>query len=78
MKRWGLILGAAALFVTGASQAEASYRVIRWSSGFCQVWNSSIQGRPFPGDYTVVSRRHRSFRGALNRKMRLVARHRCW
>ena len=77
MKRWSLILSAVALFV-GASQAEASYRVIRWTSGFCQVWNSSIQGKPFPGDYTVVSRRHKTFHGALDRKMRLVARHRCW
>ncbi len=61
-----------------SAPASASYRVLKWSSGFCQIWDAGIPGTPWPNDWRFISREHRTFGGALRRKMHLVARGECW
>jgi hypothetical protein len=78
MKRWSVVLSAAAICVMASSQAQASYQVIRWTSGFCQVWNHAIPGKPWPNDYKAVSRPYKSFNKALAVKMKLVGKRACW
>ena len=78
MKRWSLILSAAAICVVASSQAQASWSVIRWKSGFCQVWDNAVPTKPWPKDYKVVSRPHKTFAGAWARRMKLVGKKACW
>ncbi len=54
MKRLSLMLCAAAIGVVATSQAQASWSVIRWTSGFCQVWDNGLPTKPFPADYRVL------------------------
>ena len=73
MKRWSLILSAAAVCIMASSQAQASYQVIRWPTGICQIWDHAIPTRPFPGDYKAVSRPYKTF-GAATNKLNALAR----
>jgi hypothetical protein len=78
MAKLAFVLTMAAMVVLGSTAADAKYQVIRWTSGFCQVWNHSIPGKPFPNDWKASRQVHKTFQGALNEKMRLVAQRRCW
>ena len=79
MKRWAFVFGALAIGMTASiRQAEASYSIIRWTSGFCQVWNNSAPWKPFPNDYVAGRVLFRTFDQALARKMQLVALRQCW
>ena len=78
MKRWAFVLGALAIGMAASSrQAEASYSIIRWTSGFCQVWDNSTPWKPFPSDYIVGPILFRTFDEAMARKMQLVGRREC-
>ena len=76
--RWSLILAAAAIGIVASSQAQASYSLIRWTSGFCQVWDNSTPWKPFPSDYKTGRVQFQSFDAAMAAKMQLVARRECW
>jgi hypothetical protein len=78
MKRWSVILAAAAIVMSVSSQAHARFQVIRWTSGFCQVWNHSIPGVPFPNDYRAVTPVFADFHQALAAKTDLVGQRVCW
>ena len=78
MKRWSLLLSAAALCIMVSSQAEARFQVVRWSSGFCQVWNTDLPGVPFQRDYKAVSKKYKTIGEALSARGRLVAAKKCW
>ena len=79
MKRWAFVLGALAIGMAESSrQAEASYSIIRWTSGFCQVWDNSTPWKPFPSDYIVGPILFGTFDEAMARKMQLVAHRECW
>lgn len=78
MKRLSLILSAAAICLVATSQAQASWSVIRWKSGFCQIWDHAIPTRPWPNDYRVVSRPYKTFGQAWARRTRLVSHKACW
>lgn len=78
MTKFAHLLTAAALFAGLSTSAHATYQVIRWPSGFCQVWNHSIPGKPFPGGWKASKRVHNTFHGALNEKLALVSRRQCW
>jgi hypothetical protein len=73
MRRWTVVLSAAAIGMLASSQAQASYQVIRWTSGVCQIWVHNIPTRPFPGDFTAMSRPYRTF-GAATSKLNALAR----
>jgi hypothetical protein len=78
MAKLACILTTAAIVAFGSTSAHAKYQVIRWTSGFCQVWNHSIPGKPFPNDWKASKEVHKTFRGALNQKRQLMARRQCW
>lgn len=60
-----------------AEPAHAAYRVIRWSTGICQVWNYSLPTRPFPYDYRAITGPLPSFWAASRAKTRLWRAGRC-
>ena len=76
--RWSLILAAAAIGIVASSQAQADYSIIRWTSGFCQVWNNSTPWKPFPSDYKAGRKTFKTFNAAMDTKRQLVARRQCW
>jgi len=46
--------------------AEAAFHLIRWDgTGACQVWDSSIPGKPIPSTYKNVSKPVPTFAAAL-------------
>ena len=78
MRRVFLMLSAAAISISASSQAQADYVLIRWTSGFCQIWNRSLPTKPFPNDFTVGRQRFKTANDAVAVKMQLVARGQCW
>jgi hypothetical protein len=78
MAKWACLLMTAAIVVLGSTSAHAKFQVIRWTSGFCHVWNHSIPGKPFPNDWKASKQVHTTFKGALNEKRHLMARRQCW
>ena len=76
--RWFLILSAALISMGASSQAQASYKIIRWTSGFCQVWDNSTPWKPFPSDYKTGRGTFKTFNAAMAMKGQLVARRQCW
>jgi hypothetical protein len=78
MKRFSMILCAAAVGVVASSPAQASFHVIRWTSGFCQVWNNAVPGKPIPGDYKVVSPKFKTLGDALNAKAKMLGKTCIW
>jgi hypothetical protein len=55
---------AVSLFAAPADAAP--YRVIRWdATHVCQIWDFGLPTRPWPGDYTIVSKRKATFGAAL-------------
>jgi hypothetical protein len=76
--RWSLILSVAAICIVGSSQAQASYSIIRWTSGFCQIWDNSTPWKPFPSDYKTGRGTVKTFNAAMATKRQLVARRLCW
>lgn len=54
MKRWSLMAGAAVIAILATTQAQASWSVIRWSSGFCEVWDNGLPTKPLMADYKVL------------------------
>ncbi|CAL8971400.1 hypothetical protein RHODGE_RHODGE_04145 [Rhodoplanes serenus] len=79
MTRWSLPIAAATLLaaVAVAEPAHAAYRVIKWSTGICQVWNFGLPTRPFPYDYRVLTGPLPSFAAATRAKTRLFRAGRC-
>jgi hypothetical protein len=77
MKRWSVVVAAAAVAVMASSEAKADYQIIRWTSGFCQIWNLSFPMLPFPHDYRVISPRYKTFGEALRKQGELVRARKC-
>lgn len=79
MKRWtfvalGTLLASAVL---PATAAHAEYRVIKWTSGYCQIWDYGYPTRPFPADYVVMTHKQPTFDRALAVKGWLVGHRYC-
>ena len=53
MKNLTLILSAVAICVVASNQAQASWSVVRWNSGFCQPWDSAVPFKPPAGEPTI-------------------------
>jgi len=73
MKKLVLTVSVCAVSIAASSQARSDYSVIRWTSGFCQVWNNSTPWKPFPSDYKTGRVQFRTFGAAMAAKMHLVA-----
>ena len=79
MKKLTLALATAAVaFVAAAPAAQATYKVIKWDSGMCQVWDNSTQWNAGPGGYHNASRNYITLGSAIGKHDRLVAKGRCW
>lgn len=69
-------LGLAAFAVASPAQASG-YHLIRWSSGYCQVWDEFWPAPGWPTDYSIISGRLFTWDEALATKARLIAERRC-
>lgn len=71
-------LALAASVFTVASPAKASpYHLIRWSSGYCQVWDEFWPAPGWPTDYSIISGRLPTLDAVAETKARLIQEHRC-
>jgi|tagenome__1003787_1003787.scaffolds.fasta_scaffold12084421_1 hypothetical protein len=77
MTRWSLAFCAAAAFFAAATPANATYQIIKWSSGICQIWDHGIPTKPFPYDFRAVSPVLPTFAAAWAEKDRLWRAGRC-
>ena len=73
MKLRSLILGAIALGVVAATPAKADFMVIRWSSGWCQIWDNGYPGQPLAPDYKPVAIRIATLSDAVGVLNKLIA-----
>ena len=78
MKRWSLILSAAAVCIMASSQAQADFQVVRWTSGFCQIWDTKLPANPIQRDHKAVSKKYKTFGEAFAARGKLVAAKKCW
>ena len=77
MKRFTLALTAVALFAISSIPAKADWSVIRWSSGYCQIWDHAVP-TPLPplNEFAALGPRFATFGeafGALDRAIQTRA-----
>jgi hypothetical protein len=67
MTRLTLALTAVALFAVSSMPAKADWSVIRWSSGYCQIWDHAVP-TPLPplNEFTALGPRFATFGEAFN------------
>ena len=75
--KYVLLISACAIGITASSAAYADYSIIRWTSGFCQIWDNSTPWEPFPTDYKAGRIQFKTFGAALAAKSGLIARREC-
>jgi len=75
--KYVLLISACAIGITASSAAYADYSIIRWTSGFCQIWDNSTPWKPFPTDYKAGRIQFKTFGAALAAKSGLIARREC-
>jgi len=78
MMKLKFAFAAAALAIVAAQPAEASYKVIKWDTGICQVWDNATPWNAGPGGWRTVSRDYKSFHRAMRKRHRLIVHGRCW
>jgi hypothetical protein len=77
MTKLKFALCASAFALIAAQPAEASYKVIRWNTGLCQVWvNAPWNAGPF--GWRTVSPNFATFGQAVVARDRLIRAGRCW
>ncbi len=81
MRRLPLLCAAAglavsALTVTSPAQA-APYHLIRWSTGYCQVWDEFWPAPGWPIDYSIITGQLPTWEAAQETKARLLQERRC-
>ena len=77
MNRWSLVFGALAFGLVVSSPAQASFKVIKWTSGYCQIWNSAAPTKPWPNDWRVMSKNYKAFGGAFAKREQLIKAKKC-
>jgi hypothetical protein len=75
--KYTLLIGAWAISLAASSQAYADYSIIRWTSGFCQIWDNSTPWKPFPSDYKAGRIQFKTIAAASAAKAQLIARREC-
>ena len=77
MKYLALLLSTCVMCLTASGQAYADYSIIRWTSGFCQIWDNSTPWKPFPTDYKAGRVQFKTMEAAFATKEQLIARREC-
>ena len=72
-----LLVCACAISMIASGQAYADYSIIRWTSGFCQIWDNSTPWKPFPSDYKAGRDQFKTIDAATAAKAQLIARREC-
>ena len=77
MKRSSLVVCAIAIAFAAmaASPAEANFRVVKWPTGMCQVWNYGAGNKPTGA--RAVSKSYKTMARAMRAQARAQARKRC-
>jgi hypothetical protein len=78
MKYLALLVIVCAISMTTSSQADADYSIIRWTSGFCQIWDNSTPWKPFPKDYKAGRISFKTIDAATAARAQLIARRECF
>lgn len=73
-----IALAAAALAFIAAQPAQASFKVIKWDTGLCQVWNNATPWDAGPFGWRTVSRDYQTLGSALNKRHTLASSGQCW
>lgn len=62
MTRLSLALTAVALFAVSSMPAKADFSLIRWNTGWCQIWDHAVPS-PLPplNEFTAVGPRFATF-----------------
>jgi len=61
--------GVAITAFAATAPAEAAFNLIKWQgTGVCQVWDTSVPTKPFPTNYTTVSKPQKTFDAAIKVK----------
>jgi hypothetical protein len=70
--------GVAVTAFAATAPAEAAFNLIKWQgTGACQVWDTSVPTKPFPANYTTVSRPQKTFDAAIAVKAGLLKKGAC-
>ena len=78
MTRLCLALTAVALFAVSSMPAKADWSVIRWNSGWCQLWDhATLAPMPPINDYKVVGKKHKTLDAALAAHVKAVQTRAC-
>jgi hypothetical protein len=77
MKRLSVIVSLVALSFAASSGAEAQYSIIRWNSGYCQIWDTTTPWKPFPSDYKTGRQTFKSFESATAMRAKLISKRSC-
>ena len=75
MKRSALAVCALAFAAMAAGPADAAFRVVKWKSGYCEIWNYDVPGKP--AGATIMTRAHKSFARTLRSKSYLIRKKYC-
>lgn len=73
-----LALCAAALALFAAQPAEASFKVIKWNTGWCQIWNNNTPWNAGPFGWSAVSPNFNTMGEANVAKLDLARKGVCW
>ena len=73
-----IALVAAAVAFVAAQPAHASFKVIKWDTGLCQVWNNATPWNAGPFGWRTVSRDYQTLGSALNKRVNLISSGKCW
>jgi hypothetical protein len=72
------LAAAVVAFVAAAPAANATFKVIKWDTGICQVWNNATPWDAGPGGWRTVSRDYVTLGSALNKRVNLISAGKCW
>ncbi len=75
MNRYALVACAFAFAAMATGPADAAFRVVKWKSGYCEIWNYDVPGKPVGA--TIMTRAHKTFERALKSKIDLIRKKHC-
>ncbi len=65
------------MIIAASSQALASFEIIRWNSGYCEVRDQSSPFKPFGNDYKKGRKAFKSLDEAMAARAKLISLKQC-